>query len=203
MKAGSAKLSAVSDAESKSLRPDPDIDLLPGFRVGDPSALSTLMDRHLSRVHSLAWHMTGDRAQAEDIAQETFLRFWQTAPKWEEGGNATILTWLRRVATRLCIDDKRRKRPIYTDLTPEQTDPTPSADLELVRSETATRVQAAILSLPERQRAALILSYYQHMSQSEGAAAMGIKEKAYESLLSRAKAKLKLNLLPEKESLRR
>lgn len=161
------------------------------------------MDRHLSRVHSLAWHMTGDRAQAEDIAQETFLRFWQTAPKWEEGGNATILTWLRRVATRLCIDDKRRKRPIYTDLTPEQTDPTRSADLELVRSETATRVQAAILLLPERQRAALVLSYYQHMSQSEGAAAMGIKEKAYESLLSRAKAKLKLNLLPEKESLRR
>jgi len=125
------------------------------------------MDRHLNRIHSLAWYMTGDRSQAEDIAQETFLRFWQAASKWDETGKATILTWLRRVATRLCM-----------------------------------RVQTAILSLPERQRAALTLSYYQHLSQSEGAAVMGIKEKAYESLLSRAKTKLKLELLPEKESLR-
>lgn len=160
------------------------------------------MERHLNRIHSLAWYMTGDRAQAEDIAQETFLRFWQAVPKWDADGPATILTWLRRVATRLCIDEKRRKGPIYTDETPDRSDPALAADLKLVRSETAQRVQAAILTLPERQRAALTLSYYQHLSQSEGAAVMGIKEKAYESLLSRAKAKLKRNLLPEKESLR-
>jgi len=160
------------------------------------------MDRHLNRIHSLAWYMTGDRSQAEDIAQETFLRFWQAAPKWDKTGKATILTWLRRVATRLCIDEKRRKQPIYTDEVPDRSDPAPTVDLELVRHETAQRVQTAILSLPERQRAALTLSYYQHLSQSEGAAVMGIKEKAYESLLSRAKTKLKLELLPEKESLR-
>ena len=159
------------------------------------------MDRHLDRIHGLAWHMTGDRSQAEDIAQETFLRFWQAAPGWDETGDATILTWLRRVATRLCIDEKRRKRPVYTDLVPESTDPAPRADIELVRSETATRVQDAILDLPERQRAALILSYYQHLSQKAGAATMGIKEKAYESLLSRAKTALKYSLLPEKESI--
>jgi len=197
-------VNAVQKAKSKALRPDPDIDLLPGLRAGDSSALSALMDRHLNRVHSLAWHMTGDRSQAEDIAQETFLRFWQAAPGWTEGGGATILTWLRRVATRLCIDEKRRKRPIYTDIPPDREDQTtPTPDLELVRSETAQRVQKEILSLPDRQRAALTLSYYQHLSQSEGAAVMGIKEKAYESLLSRAKTKLKQKLLAEKESLRR
>jgi len=164
-----------------------------------------LMDRHLDRLHGLAWHMTGDRSQAEDIAQETFLRFWQAAPKWDENGNATILTWMRRVATRLCIDEKRRMRPIYTDLVPEKEDQSPLADIEIeieiVRSETAQRVQAAILNLPERQRAALVLSYYQHQTQKEGAAIMGIKEKAYESLLSRAKAALKFSLSPEKESI--
>lgn len=160
------------------------------------------MDRHLNRLHGLAWHMTGDRSQAEDIAQETFLRFWQAAPGWDATGNATILTWLRRVATRLCIDEKRRMRPIYTDLVPESSDPAPRVDIELVRNETAKRVQDAILELPERQRAALVLSYYQHLSQKEGAANLGIKEKAYESLLSRAKAALKSSLMPEKESLR-
>jgi len=93
-------------------------------------------------------------------------------------------------------------RPVYTDLIPESADPAPRADIELVRSETAVRVQDAILALPDRQRAALVLSYYQHVSQKDGAMIMGLKEKAYESLLSRAKATLKLNLLPEKESLR-
>ena len=146
--------------------------------------------------------MTGDRSQAEDIAQETFLRFWQTAPKWDETGDATILTWLRRVCTRLCIDEKRRIRPVYTDLVPEKPDPARSADIELVRSEISQRVQSAILVLPERQRAALVLSYYQHLSQKEGAAIMGLKQKAYESLLSRAKSALRSTLLPEKESLR-
>ena len=194
-------MAAGVSAEDKPLRPDPDIDLLPGLRASDSSALSLLMDRHLNRIHGLAWHMTGDRSQAEDIAQETFLRFWQAAPGWSETGSATILTWLRRVATRLCIDEKRRKRPIYTDLVPDNADPSRPVDLEIVRSETAQRVQAEILLLPERQRAALTLSYYQHLSQSEGAAVMGIKEKAYESLLSRARAKLKLNLTPVKESL--
>lgn len=159
------------------------------------------MGRHLNRVHGLAWHMTGDRAQAEDIAQETFLRFWQAAPRWNPDGGASVLTWLRRVATRLCIDERRRSRPIYTDLVPERADPTPSADLDLVRSETAQRVQTAILTLPGRQRAALVLSYYQQVSQTEGALAMGIKVKAYESLLSRARADLKIQLIDEIVSL--
>lgn len=159
------------------------------------------MDRHLDRIHGLAWHMTGDRAQAEDIAQEAFLRFWQAAPNWKEGGGATILTWLRRVTTRLCIDDRRKKRPIYSDVIPDKADPAPRADFELVRSETAQRVQEAILTLPDRQRAALVLSYYQQVSQTKGAEILGIKEKAYESLLSRARAKLKTELMTEKESL--
>ena len=126
---------------------DPDIDLLPGLRAGQSTALAALMDRHLDRLHGLAWHMTGDRAQAEDIAQETFLRFWQAAPKWDENGNATILTWMRRVATRLCIDDKRRMRPVYTDVVPEKMDPALSADIELIRSETSQRVQLSLIHI--------------------------------------------------------
>jgi len=180
---------------------DPDIDLLPALQAGESAALKSLMDRHLSCIHALAWHMSGDRSLAEDISQETFLRFWQTAPKWDASGKATILTWLRRVATRICIDEKRRKAPIYTDQLPDQLDDTASPHLELVRSENADAVQAAMMRLPERQRAALVLSFYQQVSQAEGASTMGIKEKAYESLLFRAKAKLKSELLSERESL--
>lgn len=180
---------------------DPDIDLLPGLRAGDAAALKALMDRHLDRIHGLAWHMTHDRMMAEDVSQETFLRFWQAAPNWKAEGSATILTWLRRIATRICIDERRRKRPVYTDALPEQIDTARRADLELVRSETAQAVQAAMMRLPDRQRAALVLSFYQQVNQSEGAEAMGVTEKAYESLLSRAKAKLKTELMAQKESL--
>ena len=180
---------------------DPDIDLLPALQAGEPAALKSLMDRHLSRIHALAWYMSGDRTLAEDVAQETFLRFWQTAPSWDQAGKATILTWLRRVATRICIDEKRRKTPIYTDQVPEQVNHSAGPYLELARSENAVAVQTAMMRLPERQRAALVLSFYQQLSQAEGASAMGIKEKAYESLLFRAKAKLKSELMTKKESL--
>ncbi len=200
MKGANAK-AVRANVEDNRLSSDPDIDLLPGLRAGEPAALKTLMNRHLDRIHGLAWHMSGDRALAEDVSQETFLRFWQTAPSWDASGNATILTWLRRVATRICIDEKRRKRPIYTDEVPEQIDLTPRPDLELVRSDTANAVQSAMMRLPERQRAALVLSFYQQVSQAEGSAAMGVSEKAYESLLSRAKVKLKSELMTGKESL--
>ena len=159
------------------------------------------MDRHLDRIHALAWHMSGDRALAEDVSQETFLRFWQTAPNWDASGKATILTWLRRVATWICFDENRRKTPIFTDQLPDQEDGATGPHLELVRSENARAVQAAMMTLPDRQRAALVLSFYQQVSQADGAAALGVSEKAYESLLSRARVKLKSELMAQKESL--
>jgi len=70
------------------------------------------------------------------------------------------------------------------------------------KDESVPFTQTFHLSKSTKERAALVLSYYQHLSQKEGAAILGIKQKAFESLLSRAKAKLKIMLLPEKESLR-
>jgi len=158
------------------------------------------MDRHLTRVHAIAWHMLGDRAAAEDVAQETFLRFWQTAPTWKDDG-ATILTWLRRVATRICIDYRRKKAPIYTDDVPDMTDPAKGADGELIQDEQSRRVRDALLDLNPRQRAAIVLTYYQGVSQTDAADSLGVGVKAYESLLSRGRKTLKNNLMPERESL--
>ena len=184
------------------MRIDPDIDLLPALRAGEPSAFTQLMDRHLRSVHGLAWHMLGDVSRAEDVSQETFLRFWQTAPSWTDGA-ATILTWLRKVATRICIDEIRRKAPIFTDDVPDVPDPSGSADRMLMADDIARRVRDALDRLPERQRAAIALSYYQDVSQRDGAAILDIGEKAYESLLSRARQQLKQDLMADRESLMR
>jgi RNA polymerase sigma-70 factor (ECF subfamily) len=159
------------------------------------------MDRHLSAIHALGWYMLGDRGLAEDVAQETFLRFWQAAPRWDADGTATIQSWLRRVATRLCIDERRRKGPIYSDQLPDVADPDGGAVAQMMAGAQSTRIAKALADLPARQRVAITLSYFQHLSQNEGAAALDISAKAYESLLSRAKSTLRAALLPEKESL--
>lgn len=88
---------------------DEDAALLAAFAQGDRTAAAVLTDRLLPRVYGLALRMTGDRAEAEDIAQEAMVRLWRIAPDWEPGG-AKISTWLYRVVKNLCVDHKRRRR---------------------------------------------------------------------------------------------
>jgi RNA polymerase sigma-70 factor (ECF subfamily) len=176
-------------------RIDPDNDLLPGLMAGQEKALSDLMDRHLKTVTAIGFYMLGDAALAEDVAQSTFLKLWQKAPTWETG-NASVLTWMRRVATNDCLDRLRKKKPIYSDNLPEQVDQTADGLAALEQAETARTVQNALNQLPEMQKAAMTLSYYQGLSQKDGAAILGYNEKAYESLLSRGRKNLKAALRP-------
>ena len=64
---------------------DPDQDLIPGLRAGDEAALRALMNRRLDTLHRLAFRLLGDRFEAEDVCQETFLKFWRAAPEWRTG----------------------------------------------------------------------------------------------------------------------
>jgi RNA polymerase sigma-70 factor (ECF subfamily) len=174
---------------------DPDNDLLLGLQNGQEAALSSLMDRHLKTITAIGFYMLGDASLAEDVAQTTFLKLWQTAPKWEPG-KATLLTWMRRVATNDCLDRLRKKRPIYSDNIPEQTDTSPSPLQSLQIGQTEDYVRQALAQLSDNQRAAITLTYYQGVSQRDGAEIMGQNLKAYESLLSRAKKNLKTALSP-------
>src|SRR5690606_18087537 len=87
---------------------DPDLALLGRIAAGDGPACAVLVDRHLGRVVALAWRMLGSRADAEDVAQEVFLRAWQRAASWRPEGGARFSTWLHRVAVNLCLDRLRR-----------------------------------------------------------------------------------------------
>lgn len=175
------------------VKPDPDNDLLPGLRDGDEAALARLMDRHLKTVTAIGYYMLGDAALAEDVAQTTFLKLWQNAPGWEPG-KATLLTWMRRVATNDCLDRLRKKGPIYSDHVPDQADDKDTAFEELEKRDTIDAVRRALDGLPDTQRAAITLSYYQQLSQKDGAEILNQSVKAYESLLSRARKNLKTAL---------
>jgi RNA polymerase sigma-70 factor (ECF subfamily) len=167
--------------------------LLASSGEGDQRAFQALVARHLARALSLARRMTGNVAEAEDVAQDAFLRAWQKAPDWR-AGEARFSTWLYRVVVNLCLDRKRRKPMAPLAAAGDPLDPAPSAELRLAEDQRARIVATALAALPDRQRAALVLSYYEGVSNIEAAAALGVSVSALESLLVRARKALRAEL---------
>jgi RNA polymerase sigma-70 factor (ECF subfamily) len=172
---------------------DPDELLLQRIALGDTAAVSTLVSRKLPRLLSLARRMLGDPIEAEDVAQETLMRTWKQAAHWVPG-KARIDTWMHRVALNLCYDRLRRRRDNVSTDDVELLDPADSAVARIEKTQAAQRLQTALSALPERQREAIVLSYYQEMSNMEAANLMGVSVEALESLLARARRTLRQTL---------
>jgi RNA polymerase sigma factor (sigma-70 family) len=164
-------------------------------RVGkrEPAAFREMAERKLPRILSLATRMLSDRIEAEDIAQETFLRIWKHAASWKPG-QARFDTWLHRVVLNLCYDRLRSREDPTADM-PDEADPSPGPDVALDASGRSDRVAQALAALPARQREALVLQYYQELSNGEAAALMGISVDALESLLARARKGMRAILI--------
>lgn len=177
---------------------DPDEELLSRVAEGDPAASRALVARKLPRLLSLAGRMLGDGAEAEDVAQEAFLRVWKQAGKWRPGA-ARFDTWLHRVALNLCYDRLRRRRELAYADPPERPDEGPGPDRGLQALDTGRRVEQALQALPDRQREAIVLCHYQELGNIEAAAAMGVSVEALESLLSRGRRALRAALIDLKE----
>lgn len=160
----------------------------------DPTAFRALVARHVAAVQAVGRRILADEAEAEDVAQETFLRLWRNAGSIEVGP-AGVRPWLNRVAQNLCLDRIRARRtePEPTEDPPEvATAPEQLRGLEA--AELAQKVRHALEQLPERQRLALVLFHYQGMSQNEAASTLEISAEALESLLARARRTLKAAL---------
>ncbi|MBA4208637.1 MAG: RNA polymerase sigma-70 factor [Parvibaculum sp.] len=180
-----------------------DDELVAAVAKGDGAACSLLMERHLGRTVALARRMMGNQADAEEVAQEVFLRVWTHAERWEPG-RAQFSTWLHRVATNLCLDRLRRRRgTVDIDDMPDLVSEEPGPDRRLEADELAARVEAALQQLPERQRAAIALSHYQGLSNTETAEILAVSVEAVESLLSRGRRQLRSLLATERDELLR
>jgi RNA polymerase sigma factor (sigma-70 family) len=162
--------------------------LMARVAAGDAAAFRALVERHSAMVHSLAWRMLG-AVDAEDVVQESFTRLWVNAKGWAPAGGG-LGGWLRRVATNLCLDRLRKPRMVSDDLLADHEDESPLADARFDSARRQAAVVAAIRALPDRQRAAIVLTYYEGVPNAEAAAILGLGVKAVESLLVRARQTL-------------
>lgn len=183
-----------ASTESVPVKTDPDEELRLRIAQGDQAAFAEFMKRHMTKIHSTAFRMLGDQMLAEDVTQMVFLKLWQIAPTWETG-RAKILTYLYQVTTHRCLDILRKSRESLPGEMAEIIDDSPNALANIAEKERGSSVQDALMSLPDRQRAALTLFYYEHHSLKAASRIMEITPPAFESLLRRARQALK-TLIP-------
>ncbi len=167
---------------------------------GDEDAFEILVNRHQTSVLNLVYRFIGDRTQANDLAQEVFLKVWRSAQDYEP--KAKFTTWIYRITANLCFNElksARRKKWFSFNWSNEHgehtleemlADSAPSAEDVLLEKERSRQISDALQSLPENQRMALILTRYDDLSYQEIARIIGCSVPAVESLLVRAKRTL-------------
>lgn len=180
----------VSDSMS-----DVDTALMHRVASGDHAAYRLLVDKYLRHAVTVAYRVLYNRGDAEEVAQDAFLRVWQHAARWRADGGASFKTWLNRVVVNLCIDRKRKPGMAALDDQPEIIDQDRATPFEdRLAGETSDHVAFALQKLPERQRAAILLCFWEGESNIDAARALNITVGALESLLIRAKRSLRDDL---------
>lgn len=167
--------------------------------AGDRCAFAVLARRHLRGSVGLAQRIIGNADDAEEIVQDSFLQVWRHAPAWS-GERARFTTWLYRIVVNRSISYGRKRRFEPLDQAMEVPSPGPDALAEVEARQLAARADSAIAALPDRQRAALGLCYYQGLTCAEAAEVLQVSIAAMESLLVRARRTLKTRLCPSFEA---
>lgn len=186
-------LSAVSDEALMVL-----------YANGDTTAARVLTVRLTPRILGYAARMLGgDRAEAEDVAQEAMLRLWRVAPEWRQN-EARVSTWAYRVVTNLCTDRLRvrvRRPATPLDDAPEVASDATGAVAGLIEADRMAALQTALSALPDRQWQAVVLRHIEGMTNPEIAVIMDLGVEAVESLTARGKRNLAALLSGQREAL--
>jgi RNA polymerase sigma-70 factor (ECF subfamily) len=168
--------------------------LMERVRARDQAAFNHLLARHLSAIHGYLLRLTRSPADADELAQETFLRVWSRADTYRPG-TVQLTTWLHRIAHNLCMDQLRRVRPESLDDADEHDSELAGPEDAAAASETAARLSRALDALPPTQCAALLLTEVQGLSNQQVADIMNLGVRAVESLLARARRTLRERIL--------
>jgi RNA polymerase sigma-70 factor (ECF subfamily) len=167
----------------------PDHELMARAAQGDERAFRMLLRRHAMGAIRLARRVLGSEALAEEIVQDAFLRVWINAPRWRP--RAAFRTWLYRIVVNLCLNAKRRPPDLPLASAGDVPDPAPDAGAELELRERDRKLAAAVDALPERQRAAIVLTYQEGLGNTEAADVLDTSVSGVETLLVRARRALR------------
>jgi RNA polymerase sigma-70 factor (ECF subfamily) len=199
-------VAAISETSGQLALRDPDTRLMLLVRDDEPNAFQELVEKYQHRLVAVLHHLVGNAEEAEDLAQEVFLRVYRARQKYR--ARAKFSTWLFTIANNLALNSLRsRKRRAAVSL--DSTDsgplgPRPAEQLvhdkagppshQIQQQELAALIRKAMDGLNERQRVAVLLNKFEEMNYAEIAEVMGLTTKAVKSLLSRARSNLRLAL---------
>ena len=172
-----------------------DAELVALVSQGDEKAFGELLKRHQNAVYGFARRLLNDPQEAEDAAQETFLRLYRTSERYRP--EASLRTYLLKIIKNICIDHYRKKRPELMEELPDTAHSDTPLDM-LESAITNERLEKAIDTLPVNQRTALLLRHAEQLSYQEITQVMDLSMGAVESLLVRARRRLR-QILKENE----
>jgi RNA polymerase sigma-70 factor (ECF subfamily) len=180
-----------------------DAELMLRVRDGDSASFAQLLERHRGPVIHFLYRMVQNQAVAEELAQEVFLRVYRSRGSYEP--TAKFTTWLFRIASHLALNNIRDSRhekgtesideeSSNEGVTRQFSDGSPSVEQSMVREAKLAEIRAAIGSLPDKQKAAVLMHKYQEMEYAQIAGALSCSESAVKSLLFRAYETLRSRL---------
>jgi RNA polymerase sigma-70 factor (ECF subfamily) len=191
----SLRLKVVEVSMFSPSTPEPETEWMARIRDGDMEAFRLLVEAHQSRVINTISKLLGSDAEAEDLAQQVFIRVWRSAGRYQP--TAKFTTWLFRITRNLVFNELRRRKH-FADQGEDSPEPVERAEREpdrvLLEEELQKAIQTAIQELPEAQRMAIVLRRYEEMPYEEIARVMGTTVPAVKSILFRARAELRERL---------
>ena len=189
------RVAEASMFSSPTPAPEPEIEWMARIRDGDMEAFRLLVEAHQSRVINTISKLLGSDAEAEDLAQQVFIRVWRSAGRYQP--TAKFTTWLFRITRNLVFNELRRRKH-FADQGEDSPEPVERAEREpdrvLLEDELQKAIQTSIQELPEAQRMAIVLRRYEEMPYEEIARVMGTTVPAVKSILFRARTELRERL---------
>ena len=199
-------MAAIGESSGHLALRDPDVRLMQRVRADEPGAFEELVEQYQQRLVGVLHHVVGNAEEAEDLAQEVFLRIYRARKKYR--ARSKFSTWLFTIANNLALNAlRRRQRKPVVPLNVRDSGPLgprPAEQLardkgsgpvqKIQRQEMAGIIKKALDDLNERQRMAVMLNKFEDMGYAEIGEVMGLTVKAVKSLLSRARSNLRVAL---------
>src|SRR5450432_1748877 len=182
----------LSDSVKERRMADADAELVLQSQNGSPAAFEELVRNHQRMVHSLTFRMTGSLADAEDLAQETFIRAYAQIGAFR--GTAKFSTWLYRIAVNTCLNwrqSEARRFQLHSNCAEEISAQPLNGENSPAKNGVCEQVQSALLKLPAKQRAAIVLTVYDGLNHAEAAQILGCSETTVSWRVFAARRKLK------------